>query len=145
MVLNDILKKKGRLVRTITPDKTVKEAVDLLVEHNIGGLLVVEGGRPVGIITERDVLRLVSRGKERLETMLVGEAMTVDLIIGMPDQEVEETMAVMTEAHIRHLPVIEGDEIAGMISIGDLVKSMLHEQKAEITYLRDYITGRRGL
>ncbi len=145
MLLFNILREKGGTVYSISPGGTVKDAVDLLVAHNIGALLVVENNAPVGIITERDVLRLCSRDSAGLDTENVASVMTRDLIVGTPDDEVESTMAVMTEAHIRHLPVMDGSRIAGMISIGDLVKSQLHERTATIKYLRDYITGNRSL
>ena len=141
MHLHNILKDKGSKVFTISPERTVMEAVDILVEHNIGALLVVENAHPAGIITERDVLRLSRRDPSLLSTLPVSEIMTRDLIIGHPDDEVEHTMAVLTEAHIRHLPLMVGDQIAGMISIGDLVKSQLQEGAVTIRYLRDYITG----
>ncbi|MBI5646204.1 MAG: CBS domain-containing protein [Ignavibacteriae bacterium] len=145
MHLHNILRAKGSHVHSVAPDKTVKEAVELLVEHNIGALLVVENLSPVGIITERDVLRLCRRDACLVNTTLVSEIMTRELIVGRSDDEVEHSMAVLTEAHIRHLPVLDGELIAGMISIGDLVKSQLQEGAVTIHYLRDYITGNRAL
>ena len=141
MRLYNILREKGGRVLDIAPEKSVKEAIDTLVEHNIGALLVISSGKPAGIISERDILRLCSRDPQSVHTTTVREVMTQDLIIGKTDDEVEETMAVLTEAHIRHLPVMDGENIAGMISIGDLVKSQMQERTVTILHLRDYIAG----
>jgi CBS domain-containing protein len=141
MRLYNILREKGQRVLEIEPEQSVKEAIDTLVEHNIGALLVIENKKPAGIISERDILRLCSRNPEAIHTTRVADIMTRDLIVGKIDDEVEETMAVLTEAHIRHLPVMEGERIVGMISIGDLVKSQMHERTATIVHLRDYIAG----
>jgi CBS domain-containing protein len=141
MRLYNILREKGQNILSIEPGKTVKEAIDTLVEHNIGALLVVDNNKPAGIISERDILRLCSKSPEALYSTRISDIMTKDLIVGKNDDEVEETMAVLTEAHIRHLPVMDGDRIAGMISIGDLVKSQMHERTATIVHLRDYIAG----
>ena len=145
MHLYNILRGKGNNVFSIEPGATVMHAIEILVEHNIGALLVVENGRPAGIITERDVLRLSRKDPSLLATTPVADVMTSDLIVGQPDDDVERTMAVLSEAHIRHLPIMDGDKIAGMISIGDLVKSQLQEGAVTIHYLRDYITGHRTL
>ena len=141
MRLYNILREKGQRVHTIEPGKTVKEAVDTLVEHNIGALLVVENDKPAGIISERDILRLCSKNPDALHSSTIAEIMTKDLIVGKIDDEIEGTMAVLTEAHIRHLPVMDGERIVGLISIGDLVKSQMHERTATIVHLRDYIAG----
>jgi CBS domain-containing protein len=141
MKLENILSAKAPGMFTISPTHTVKQAIDLLVEYNVGSLLVVEEGSLAGIITERDILRLVSNRACDTETLAVGEVMTTDLIIGRPDDDVEYTMSVMTDRHIRHMPVMDGAVIAGMISIGDLVKSQLQEGEVVIRHLKDYITG----
>ncbi|MCB2205227.1 CBS domain-containing protein [bacterium] len=141
MKLRDIVKAKGSTVFSIHPEKSVKDAIHMLIQYNIGSLLVVDGARPVGIFTERDSLRVCAVQAERLAEVLVSDAMTTNLIIGQLDDEVEEVMSIMTEKRIRHLPVMEDDHVAGMISIGDLVKSEHDEKDVTIHYLKDYITG----
>ncbi len=141
MKLKDIIKAKGTTVFSIHPEKSVRDAVDMLVRYNIGALLVMEEARPVGIFTERDTLRLVASDADRLGEILIEAVMTTDLIVGDPEDDVEVAMHVMTEKRIRHLPVLVDDSLAGMVSIGDLVKSQHDEKAVTIRYLKDYITG----
>ena len=141
MEVRDITKLSGLGLQTISPECSVHEVVKRLVEHNIGALPVCDdGGALVGIITERDVLKL-SAG-DKVETALakpVSEVMTRDLVIGVRDDTIEYVMQVMTEHRIRHLPIVEGEELVGIISIGDVVKAELEESSTEIRYLRDYV------
>lgn len=143
MKLRDILRVKGHHVYTVRPDQTVQDAVQILMQHRVGALLVEDAERrAVGIITERDVLReCVDRAAE-LSHVPVREAMTRDLIIGVPDDEIGYTMGIMTQNRIRHLPVMDGDHVAGMISIGDVVKATLDETEYENRYLKEYIHSR---
>ena len=143
MKLRDILRVKGHHVYTVRPDQTVQDAVKILMQHRVGALLVEDAERrAVGIITERDVLReCVDRAAE-LGRVPVREAMTRDLIIGVPDDEIGYTMGIMTQNRIRHLPVMDGDHVAGMISIGDVVKATLDETEYENRYLKEYIQSR---
>ena len=141
MQIKDIVKTKGSTVFSIHPDKTVKDAIDMLLEFNIGSLLVVEDAHPVGIFTERDSLRICSEQAEQLKSIRIGEVMTSELIIGRLEDDVASVMHVMTEKRIRHLPIIEEGYVAGMVSIGDLVKSQHDENELTIHYLKDYITG----
>ncbi|PYM35342.1 MAG: hypothetical protein DME17_12985 [Candidatus Rokuibacteriota bacterium] len=143
MKLRDILRVKGHDVYTVRPDQTVQDAVKILMQHRVGALLVEDAERrAVGIITERDVLReCVDRAAE-LSHVPVREAMTRDLIIGVPDDEIGYTMGIMTQNRIRHLPVMDGDHVAGMISIGDVVKATLDETEYENRYLKEYIHSR---
>jgi len=143
MKLRDILRVKGHHVYTVRPDQTVQDAVKILMQHRVGALLVEDAERrAVGIITERDVLReCVDRAAE-LSHVPVREAMTRDLIIGVPDDEIGYTMGIMTQNRIRHLPVMDGDHVAGMISIGDVVKATLDETEYENRYLKEYIQSR---
>lgn len=138
-----ILEGKGSSdVRTILPDRTIAQAVNRLVEHNIGSLVVVdEAGDPVGIITERDVLRCCAGNPARLEETRVAEVMTRDLIVGEPADDIDYVMGVMTKNRIRHLPIIETGSLVGMVSIGDVVNVQLHETIYENRHLREYITG----
>jgi CBS domain-containing protein len=141
MKLKDIVKAKGATVFSIHPEKSVKDAIDMLVQYKIGALLVLDGVRPVGIFTERDTLRIVAASADRLSEIRIADVMTRELIISQLDDEVEDAMTVMTEKRIRHLPILADDHVAGMVSIGDLVKSQHEEKSVTIRYLKDYITG----
>jgi CBS domain-containing protein len=140
--VTDILDEKGRDVLTIEPSASVFEAIQRMVEANVGSLLVTEGGRLRGVVTERDYLRRVAlEGRTERETT-VGEIMSAPLVYVTPDTTVEECMAVMTERRIRHLPVLDDDrEVVGVISIGDVVKFQSKQQSAQIKLLTDYITS----
>ncbi|MBR9979157.1 MAG: CBS domain-containing protein [Bacteroidetes bacterium] len=141
MKLKDIIKVKGSTVFSIDPEKSVKDAVDMLITYNIGSLLVMENAHPIGIFTERDILRVVVSSADRLSEIPVREVMSRNLIISQLEDEVSVAMHVMTTKRIRHLPVLAEDRIAGMVSIGDLVKSQHDEKDITIRYLKDYITG----
>lgn len=140
----DILRQKSRNVVTTEPDRTLEEAIRKLVDHNIGSLLVVdENGGVLGIITERDILRQCARGVAEVADTLVKDAMTRDVIIGVPEDSVDYVMGIMTMNRIRHLPILDGHDLQGMISIGDIVHSHLQEAEFENRMLRDYIHGVR--
>lgn len=143
MIVQDILARKAsNAVRTIEPGRTVEEAVAQLVEHNIGSLVVVEDGRPVGIVTERDILRCCADGMGKSAASTVAEIMTGDLIVGEAGDSIDYVMGIMTTNRIRHLPIVSRQqEILGMVSIGDVVQSQLHETKYENRHLRQYISG----
>ena len=143
MIVQDILTRKAsNVVRTIEPERTVEEAVAQLVEHNIGSLIVLEAGRPAGIVTERDVLRCCAAGLGDSAGKRVSEIMTSDLIVGEAGDSVDYVMGIMTKNRIRHLPIVDADQrILGMVSIGDVVESQLHETKYENRHLRKYISG----
>lgn len=144
MKIRDILRKKGTHVVTIGPEATVHEAIETLVDHNIGALIVTgDNGTPVGIITERDILRESASNTEHLQRTQVREVMTAELIIGLPGDDVQYVMAVMTRNRIRHLPILDDDGLHGIISIGDVVNAHLREAEFENRMLRDYIAGRR--
>lgn len=143
MNVRTILDKKGSTrVITIDPDRTIEEAIQQLVEHNIGALVVVgPGGEAVGIITERDILRVCSQGPERLTSRRVAEVMTEDLIVGEPDDSIDYVMGIMTNNRIRHLPIVGQGGLSGMVSIGDVVKVHLQETEYENRHLKQYIRG----
>lgn len=141
MKIEEILRSKGSEVVTITEAESVLDAVRLLVDRNIGGLVVMEGLRPTGIITERDVLRLTARAQGQLGSMTVGSVMTREVITASPQDSLTTMMDVMTENRIRHLPVIDADRLVGIISIGDLVNACRASAEAENTHLRQYIQG----
>jgi CBS domain-containing protein len=141
--VSDILRGKGTDVLKIEASATVFEALEKLVERNVGSILVTEGGDVVGIMTERDYLRKIAiKGRTSHDT-LVREIMTSPLVYVTPETTVEETMAIMTDRRIRHLPVVENDDVVGILSIGDVVKYQSREQSFQIQYLTDYISGGR--
>ncbi len=141
MKIEEILRSKGHDVVTITESRTVLEAAQALVEHNIGGLVVTEGTHPTGILTERDILRLTARTPDALDSIQVGTVMTRDLITAGPRDELLRVMDVMTENKIRHLPVLDEDRLIGIISIGDLVNACRVLAEEENSQLRGYIQG----
>ena len=138
----DLIRTKGNDVYTIESNASVYDAVESMVGHNVGSLLVVDGADVRGIITERDYLRdIVLRGRTS-RTTEVREIMTTQVVFVELSQTVEECMAIMTERRIRHLPVLDEGRLVGLVSIGDVVKQLSKDQRAEIRYLTDYITGR---
>jgi CBS domain-containing protein len=143
MTLHDILLGKGSAVYTIRPDATLDQASQELVKYRVGALLVVDesGVEPqlLGIITERDLLYVQASGKGPFTQLKVCEAMTGNLITGRPEDSVDSIMALMTTKRIRHLPVLSEGRLAGMISIGDIVKAQMHRLAMENRYMKDYI------
>ena len=140
--VKEILDDKGREVLDIEADVSVFEAVKRMVEAGVGSLLVSEGGEIRGIFTERDYLRrMTMEGRDDKDTA-VREVMSSPLIVVTPDTDIDECMAVMTDRRIRHLPVVDAGGIAGVVSIGDIVKFKSKQQSFEIQYLTDYVTGR---
>ena len=140
--VSEILRGKGTDVLKIDASSTVFDAIKKIVDKNVGSILVTEGDEVVGIMTERDYLRKIAvLGRTSHET-LVSEIMTAPLVYVTPETTVEESMAIMTDRRIRHLPVVEDEDVVGIISIGDLVKFQSREQSFQIQYLTDYISGR---
>ena len=143
--VSQLLAIKGRTVHTIDKSATVFEAISRMVERNVGALLALDGMRPVGILTERDYLRKVALHGRASRTTRVEEIMSTELIsIGL-DTGVEECMSLMTRNHIRHLPVFEGVEIAGIVSIGDIVKFLAGDRLAQIEQLTAYVQRSEGV
>jgi CBS domain-containing protein len=140
--VSDILGEKGREVLEIEADATVFDAVRKMVDSNVGSLLVRERGRVVGIITERDYLRRVALQHRDDEAIPVRDAMSSPLVVVTTDTPIDECMAIMTDRRIRHLPVVEEDDVVGIVSIGDVVKFTSQQQSFEIKYLTEYISGR---
>ncbi|MEJ2207094.1 MAG: CBS domain-containing protein [Gemmatimonadota bacterium] len=140
MRICDILRRKGFEVVTIAPDRTVLDAVQTLVEHNIGAVVVVDGSGLAGILSERDVLRLTAQSTD-LSTLRVGDVMTSDVVIGDGSDNLREVMDVMTRNRIRHLPVVDGGNLAGLVSIGDLVNALRTAVETENRHLKQYIAG----
>lgn len=152
MLVRDIIQEKGELTVTIGADQTIHQAINTLNENRIGALIVMgEDGQVAGIISERDILRVCGDHCDQLADndsqkemgcpSLVKDAMTTELVIGVPDDELNYAMGVMTKNRIRHLPIMDGAELAGIISIGDLVNAHLEEKVFENRTLREYIHG----
>ena len=139
--VRDILRVKGHEVYCVGPDATVYEAVQLMAENEIGALMVMEGAQVVGLISERDYARKVILQGRASATTRVKAIMITPVVYTHLDQSIEECMALMTEKRTRHLPVIEDGKLAGIISIGDLVKAIITDQKFIIEQLERYISG----
>jgi CBS domain-containing protein len=140
--IDRLLDKKGREVVTVPPSFAVTDAARLLMEHNIGSLVVAEDGEVQGIFTERDVLRLVARDSGRMETLRVEEAMTRDVIVGLPGDSLDYVMDVMSRNRIRHLPIVDDGWLQGILSVRDVVNAMRTNVETENRYMRDYIQGK---
>jgi CBS domain-containing protein len=142
-IVNDLLQTKGHSVWTVSPEATVYEALEIMAAKDVGALVVLEESRVAGIFSERDYARkVILRGRASRDTP-VSEIMTAKVLYVRPDQTVNDCMALMTRYHIRHLPVLEGGELIGLISIGDVVKAIISEQEFMIEQLENYITGQR--
>jgi len=141
MLIRDILRHKGDSVVTVKPERTVLEAMQVLVEHNIGAVVVTSGSTTLGIRTERDVLRLGAAAPASLDRTRVEDAMTKELVVGLADDLVEYAAGIMTSNRIRHLPIMDGERLAGLVSIGDVVNALKQAKEVENRYLRDYIRG----
>jgi CBS domain-containing protein len=142
IAVRDILQGKGNQVWSVTPETTVFDALVLMAEKNVGALLVLEGEKIAGIFSERDYARkIILKGKASKETF-VKEIMTPEVTTVGPGQSVEECMGLMTQHRIRHLPVLEGGKLIGLVSIGDVVKAVISAKEFIIEQLETYITGR---
>jgi CBS domain-containing protein len=139
--VKDILRTKGSTVWSIAPDATVYDALALMADKNIGAVLVTEAGEVAGILSERDYARKVVLQGKSAEDTPVREIMTERVMYVRPEQTVDDCMALMTDKHVRHLPVVEDDRLLGVISIGDVVKIIISEQEFLIEQLEHYITG----
>lgn len=139
--VKNILETKGTGIFSIPPDTSVYHALELMVEKNVSALLVMENDILAGIFTERDYARKVAlKGKSSKDTR-IGEIMTRDLITVTPESSIDECMELMTGKYIRHLPVVKDGKPAGIISIGDVVRSIIQEQKSIIGHMEQYIAG----
>lgn len=140
--LKEVLSKKGGQPVIVPEASTVASAIRTMNEHRVGSVMVqAPSGEPMGILTERDVVRLYAEGESDFETMLIKDWMTTEMKVGKPDDTVSEVLALMTVKRFRHLPVVEGGKMVGVVSIGDLVKAQLDETALEAQLLREYITS----
>ncbi len=139
--INQLLQTKGSQVETVAADATVFEALRIMADKGIGALVVIQDNQPVGLFSERDYARnIILKGRTSKQTK-VAEVMSSHVVVAHPDQSVEECMAIMTEKRVRHLPVMQDDELIGIISIGDLVKAIIENQQFVIEQLVSYING----
>lgn len=139
MTIAAILRDKGATLVAVSPETTVASAIALLAEHRIGALPVVEGNAVRGMFSERDVVRLLAGGDSGALQARVGEVMTAPAVTAAPGDPVLAALSLMTQRRIRHLPVVEGAELRGIVSIGDLVKYRIERIEAEAAAMRDYI------
>jgi CBS domain-containing protein len=140
MILEQILKQKGGQVYAVAESATLKEAAELLDARKVGAMVILgESGSLIGVISERDIVRAVARSGPAALKQLVSESMTRQVVTAKPNESVETAMDRMTDRRIRHLPVVEGGRLIGVVSIGDLVKWRLAEAAAEVEAIRSYI------
>ena len=137
--VSDLLAKKGKMIHSVSSEATVFDAVRLMSEKGVGAVLVMEDGRVRGVVSERDILRRCAIHGTFPKDARITEIMTKDVIFVKLDQTVENCMELMTHEKIRHLPVLEGERITGIVSIGDVVKSMLNEKDSMIKHYEKYI------
>lgn len=143
MKAREILESKGSRVVTCHEDNTLTDALAIFAANKIGSLLVVDSHDDIrGIIAPRDILIVVLRNLDEISKLKVSEIMTKDLIVATMDDDVDYLQAIMTENRIRHVPILEGAELKGIISIGDAVKAQIKEKEVENRYLKDYIEGK---
>jgi CBS domain-containing protein len=139
--ISALLYHKGSTVWHVSPEATVFDAIHLMADKNVGALPVLSGGRLIGIFTERDYTRKIALAGKTSKQTSVKEILSPDVITVAPDESVEECMRLMTEHRIRHLPVLQNDEVVGIISIGDLVNWTISMQDAAIAQMENYISG----
>jgi len=137
----ELLQAKGNSVLSVTPDSSVYDAILKMAHHEIGALLVMKDNNVVGIISERDYARKIILQNRSSKTTQVSEIMTTNVNYAEPDHSIEQCMSLMTQKRFRHLPVMKGNTVEGMLSIGDLVKEIISEQQSTIEFLEKYITA----
>jgi CBS domain-containing protein len=141
MKIRDLLESKGYQVVTVPPSFPLQDAMRLLVEHNIGSVVVAQEKVVEGILTERDILRLAAKDPAAMGKMKVQEVMTKDVVVARVDDSVDYVMEIMTRNRIRHLPIVDEGWMQGILSIGDVVHALRKKVEVENTYMRDYIRG----
>jgi CBS domain-containing protein len=141
ITVGHVMREKGNSIWSVSPDAIVYDALTLMAEKNLGAVLVMDGGKIAGVFSERDYARkVVLKGKSSRETP-VREIMTKEVLYVRPSHSIEDCMALMTEKRARHLPVMEGEQLMGVISIGDVVKAIISEHQFVIKQLENYIAG----
>jgi CBS domain-containing protein len=145
MNIANLLARKGPRVVTVQPEQSIRQALVLLAEHNIGALVVVDGSmRPVGILSERDVVRAAARDEASVFALTVSALMTRDVIVGVPQDDLASAGSTMTERRIRHLPVVDKNRLVGIISIGDIVKAQRDQYQGEVDTLQTQLIDEQG-
>jgi len=144
VTVKQLLDEKGTSVWSTSPATSVFDALKLMAEKNVGALVVTDGQKLAGMISERDYARKVALLGRNSRELSVKEIMSTNVIHVSPSDSIEQCMELMTNAHIRHLPVVQNGALLGLISIGDVVRRVIEEQRSTITHLEDYITGRRS-
>lgn len=139
--VRDMIRKKATTIYSVTPDATVLDAIKIMEKQNIGAVMVMLGGKVEGILSERDIVRKADLVGRNAQDILVSEIMTSKVIYIEAGQPLEECMALMIDKNIRHLPVFDGDELAGLISVRDVMREVVDVQKFMISQLEHYITG----
>lgn len=141
MTIRELLKEKGSELIGVHPDTPVAKAIEKMVDRNIGAVMILdESGKPLGLFTERDALRAWVKAGKNFEGLRVKDIMTVDLVVVKPDDDLNTAMGIMNKLKIRHLPVVEGGKVIGIISIRDVVNSLVGKLEAEVHYLKEYIS-----
>lgn len=142
MKVKDILQNKRRGVVTTTPHTRIAEAMGILIEHKISCLPVLDhNNQLIGIVSDKDIFRRIHQGDEDFRSCPIGDIMTTNLIIGVLDDDISYVAGLMTENRIRHIPILEGSQLRGVISVGDIVKTQMLETRIENRYLKQYIEG----
>ncbi|MGI9336225.1 MAG: CBS domain-containing protein [Gammaproteobacteria bacterium] len=141
VTVKQLLEGKGQDVWSVSPDDTVFEAVQAMADKDVGALMVLSEGRVAGVVSERDYARRIALEGRASRDTKVADIMTTRVVYALPSQTVDECLALMTDKRIRHLPVMDGDQLIGVLSIGDLVKSIIDEQRHVIEQLEQYIAG----
>jgi CBS domain-containing protein len=141
LTAKDILNDKGRAVWSVKPTDTVLQALGVMAEHDVGAVLVMDGDKLVGVLSERDYARKVVLAGRSSKDSPVKDVMTVHVVCVAPERSIDECMALMTSRRLRHLPVLDHKRVVGIVSIGDLVKATIDDQQFTITQLQMYIAG----
>ena len=147
MQVQDILNRTKRTPVTIAPEKSIQDAMSLIDAQKIGSLVVVDdNAAPTGIITERDIFRLALQYNGDMLSMKIGDCMSTNLIVGVPDDDIDYIARIITQNRIRHIPIVEENgRLCGIVSIGDIVKAKLDDAEVHVRYLTEYITGRSSI
>ena len=140
-LVKHLLEDKGGAIHAIEPDKPVLDAIRLMADKYIGALLVMRGSQLLGIVSERDYARKVVLLGRTSATTPVSDIMSHEVVCARPSDDVHQCMQVMTDKRVRHLPIVDHKEVVGLVSIGDLVKAVIDDQKTELRHLQDYITS----
>jgi CBS domain-containing protein len=142
MKIKDVARISGRAITTIDPNANISDAIEKMVTHSIGALPVCEAdGKLLGIISERDIIKWLYNHDKPAEKTKIKNVMTTDVIIGLPEDDIDDLLKTMTEKSIRHLPVMSGDRVSGILSIRDVIEEKLSECHTQVRYLHDYISG----